>query len=779
MDNAINSIILDKNEFTIEDAKEAAKQIFETQTADFYEIKEEKWYKRLLNAITLGAGRKKKVIKDIRSLSKLQTIFMRVYSEHYKDVDAQLNALIDNLSQTNIVVKKLYETCVLGIKPQAGIEQMPMLDREVLLLTVANYKSVNDKENELKKYRASLAKAASINMPEGQFNTELLEKVDTVDVFYRCMAEMRAIDESDFMPETIAVALENLNISNNAKKKIDELVSIEVDSFGIGYIVNKYSDGEEDIWGDVELTLVDDEKAQTAEAETLVESSSIEDAMPIGEYEDEVISNMLHINRGEVKRFKNKNIHIQKYIKCEGVLEIDNCVLYYNENDFSDEISFDLYDSEDTGLYIRNSIVICEGVDEKVFINAPAHTCKTVVFENVIFVNCSYFFKGVVHDLRIKKCRLENCGDNFIDVKVEEGDSCDISENVIIQNDVSKFCLDYYKKDISGKLFSVVRCTRGCDDRVIFSDNTVIEEESFRKAGNFKYDNSIMYAYIEGIIQKCTFIGISRGIWANVIKECKFEDSSAAISGFYSGYTVKMKTIDNCVFDGCTNVITTCKGLKISNCQFVSCYDEIIHPTDYDGGVDIEFCEFINVKNGAIRFSNGYLPSMFGIKSEHACIVFTRSESRDSVSNHMTKCIFDGVELDNNFLIMATDSYKEPRGKVATIEDCDFRNCTTKRASGKVIKEHIVYEALFGKEKDFLAVTIQNCRGLDKINKEGCSAETAITRTVSTTGNAIGSKVMAGVAKGMAINALGLVGGPIAMGIGAVAMGAYEKLKKK
>ena len=87
MDNNVNKILFDKDKFTVEDLREAAKQIFEAQEEEFYAIKNEKWYKKFLNALSFGSGRNKKIVNDIRSLAKLQTIFALVYYENYKDTE--------------------------------------------------------------------------------------------------------------------------------------------------------------------------------------------------------------------------------------------------------------------------------------------------------------------------------------------------------------------------------------------------------------------------------------------------------------------------------------------------------------------------------------------------------------------------------------------------------------------------------------------------------------------------------------------------------------------
>lgn len=253
MEKYYNSVTVNKNEFSVEDAIDAAKQIFNAQSDDFYSLKDQKWYQHLLNAITFDYNGRKKVIKNIRSLSKLQSIFMYVYYENYKDMDRQLNDIIENLAETNQVVKKLYLNCVIGIRPQDSIEQLSELDQNILLLMVSSYKSINGKEEKLKRYRASIAKAAGISLPQGAFNPEQLEKVSAVEVIYRCIAEMRVLDETDVMPGYIEEALENLNLSRKKKINIDKVVLDEATSFGLEYIATKYLSKDESYWNDIEL----------------------------------------------------------------------------------------------------------------------------------------------------------------------------------------------------------------------------------------------------------------------------------------------------------------------------------------------------------------------------------------------------------------------------------------------------------------------------------------------------------------------------------------------
>ena len=50
---------IDKNQLSQEDVIEAAKELFYSKEQDFKEIKNRKWYKSILNAVTFGKEDKK------------------------------------------------------------------------------------------------------------------------------------------------------------------------------------------------------------------------------------------------------------------------------------------------------------------------------------------------------------------------------------------------------------------------------------------------------------------------------------------------------------------------------------------------------------------------------------------------------------------------------------------------------------------------------------------------------------------------------------------------
>lgn len=109
-------------------------------------------------------------------------------------------------------------------------------------------------------------------------------------------------------------------------------------------------------------------------------------------------------------------------------------------------------------------------------------------------------------------------------------------------------------------------------------------------------------------------------------------------------------------------------------------------------------------------------------------------------TNRIERCLFDGVETQDHFLI-ATSSGGKPISEIIIVKDCIFRNCSTERASEKIIRQYVKYTDNQNKTRDFQAIKTINCSGLDMINKNETETENISVRTISTTGNSIGSSI--------------------------------------
>lgn len=469
------------------------------------------------------------------------------------------------------------------------------------------------------------------------------------------------------------------------------------------------------------------------------------------EITDEVISSILQIKKGETRVYKNKQLHFRTYINCEGCLEMDHCIIYYNETEARNVITL----AQGAQLTIKNSVVICKGFDTNTFIKGDEK--NTVIFEKNTFVDCSYFIDAEsTCRFAMTQCKLENCNTNFISIYVDESTSCDISNNIIRQNYLNPFYFEHKSKIYSGTLIFI----RTYGKPVRFHNNVIVEESEFKKAGSDKkgLENKVRYFSCENAeVTNCSFVGLSAEICVPVIKESRFDNCTAAIKTEENGI------IDNCIFEQCTNIVRADDYTKIKNCQFVSCYNSLIIPSGYRGGVEIEFCQFINIRN--VTDYTAISQSFGGGIS----IGFRRGKGKNTKANYLKKCVFDGVDMLNNFLVAAI-GYEKLTEYVSYISECDFKNCRTLRSSGKIIKEFMQYDTLFKKEQSFRANCISNCRGLDKINKEGQKAEKVEVKSISTSGSAIGAEMPQIKTTG----AVYLAGAPIALSILAGVTVVYE-----
>lgn len=459
------------------------------------------------------------------------------------------------------------------------------------------------------------------------------------------------------------------------------------------------------------------------------------------EISDETISSIVQIYEGETKIFKHKNIHLMAYINCAGNLIFDHCIINYNETNIGDEITL----QENASLTIKNSEVICKGVDTTYFISSEG--LSRITIESSSFEDCSFFIKaGSECIFSMTDCKIHNCFRDFLELF---DSNCVIGGNIIIQDGLNSF----YTKAPYRSQNRLIEAW-GENSEIEFYNNTIIEEDGFKEGLKFGCTDEVKnklemllydWSYFdcaEGEVRNCTFKGIGRPIIACSFVECRFEKCTAGVKLRKYASSEKRPYVDDCLFIECTNVITVIENTRIVNCQFLSCYDKIIEPArdfSFKGGVSVELCQFINTENKKEMSKFEKMASETGLLVGGVnifCVAFSKSSGSNANTNHLKKCIFDGVVLGDNYLIGAVGNTK-PSGLVAEIENCDFRNCVKKDNSKEIINKRMKYRTLL-KVKDFYAIYTSDCKGLDKINHEATEPETII-RNISTRGNTIGS----------------------------------------
>lgn len=599
-----------------------------------------------------------------------------------KNSIGNIKEIVDSIveNQENSDIEKLY-----GIIKTTEPKELEREEKKILLhilSTIANQEiergdySVNQKEyfNSLRKYLEIADYKPDIN-----YDFKLIGNIDSLIVqkcILQCIHEFLFLKDNSF--ESLSKyygLLDEFSVKKTDIEIIDALIEMKYRLFGSDGVAETYNINA------------------TSEEESTTKRITIDS---------------LIIHQGEIKEIENAEIHINSKILCYGTLKVTNSIINYNEPEANgrDEIRLE----KNAILELNNCVIKCYGTYNKEN-NTPFCSSKfiygeennIVIFEECTFENCNSFL-GVFFptEMRVEKCKIVDCVDGFIYSTFNNLGKCVIRECSISENRVASYNMAICKE--KGKLFELdtIEGQLGCCE---IANNEIAESESFRRAGKSEDErnNEICYFRIDGCfsIENCSFVDATNCFEftndqiVSKIANCRFENCKNIISGG------KIR-VDACGFIECTEALTILGQSCISNCFFEKCYDLLIE--GYGEGNVIESCEFRDIKwikeTELLRLGYGYL---------HSCIAFKIENG--SMHNTIRKCVFNGIDLKDGFLIQSFDSTK-PSGKVISVEDCVFENCITERSSGKIIDENIQYDTLF-KKQIFQAVYTSGCKGLN------------------------------------------------------------------
>ena len=264
-------------EFTYEELEKIAEEIFSENKTSLDELKNTPWYKKLFKSLVFQQGNKRLVLKNIKNLANLQSIFLKLYIQELKNQNTDLNKLIEDVIVTQEAVKKLYNRCALKFIELGNIADLKKND------TASNYLvwfltlfreglDIDEKaEKRLQSYNLAVRKylgVVTVNMTE---DISTLERIGFHEVFYRCALEQcivtnRFDKENEYFdfPEKILTALDYLNVSRNKVNELRSHVKNELENFGQDLFIEKYGNSKD--WIDLEdLELVEDEDIEEGE----------------------------------------------------------------------------------------------------------------------------------------------------------------------------------------------------------------------------------------------------------------------------------------------------------------------------------------------------------------------------------------------------------------------------------------------------------------------------------------------------------------------------------
>lgn len=640
-----------------------------------------------------------------------------------------VNAVLDDLSVQE--KKRIYD-----LDEATDIFSLEDDEKEFLVAVLTELANTIQGVSDLqKKYLLSICSVTNIPTPQTSLNLACIENIEnmkTQKILLRHVMEFLFIGEQgyDFLDTYESTIFCYFSVNKRGIADIKATIERVFNAMGTEGIASRYTF----VAGYEEIQEPQEQQEDTVSDET----NEPQDIEVLN------ITNMVQIASGQKVSYKYKEIHLSSLINCSGVLEFDNCVIVYNEKDVADEITL----SEGAEIRATNCTFICKGEDKNAFI-ALSESC-TATFDKCLFEGCCYFFKSDKDCcLTITNCELHNCGTGFVVFNPCSVGKADISAVKITVDANLQYCeKDERKRSLASRLFEIV-AAECLVDNVCVSNN---DSQSIPPLNFFDIGS--------GIIKNSFFYRVSGSVSAKSVENCVFESCTGTVVSTYfsDGGTVK-----SCIFDGCSNVICASDDSTITQCKFINCVDSMIWGNT-GAGIEISYCEFINYKNIE---TDKYQGTDFSDPSAGIRLHAGKGDRRCTVK----KCVFDGVDINEGFLISASITGKVA-GYTAKVEDCDFRNCSTRRKSGKIIKTYSSYFGLFNKLNSELAVTVSNCRGLDQIKQNGtgvCSDDAILS--------AVGkSKAHSGAASTIVTGALGVVGGPVGL---AVSLGVNAVVKNK
>lgn len=703
----------ENDQCSFEDLKEASHRLTTATQEQFEQMKKEKWFHRVFYMVTLSKKNEKRMANEIGNLAQAQQIMMDILvrlserDARVSDLVAEAFDKIERLSKNDILLAKklniLEKRCILGITKETDISALTDTEREILggvLYSLMH--QFNGLSHDQQHYANNLLNYIDTDAQQINLHDSLasIDKIEAKKMILASSLEYCFLHSLDFdLPDGAEEIIDEFDFGNKTIREIKNKITSLYNLRGKQGFIDKYSAFEDSF-----------------DEEFYVEMPEFQLEEEIIQLEELNISSILYIPQGESRVFKNKIVHISAYINCEGHLEFDNCIVHYNESNSSDEITL----STGASITFTNCQVHCLGLDKNSFIQAEGS--NEIIIKNTELNNCSHFLqlKGETA-LKIQNCAILSPDEDFISSNTWGSDiTGEISDTKI-----------HFLKNAEGASDSVFGWKNGViniDGAISITNCEVLGLKEYEK----EKMKSFLFNISEGVYKNCSFTNINKCIQrGGLISESSFESCTEAIDNLT--FTEDTLEVVNCLFKSCENV-TNGDNLTIKNSQFTDCKNGIVNGS----GINVEFCEFYNLSFEMSVFSKN--------------ASFTFSCGKSTATNYISKCLFDGVRIEEGFLIQGS-TYEKISGAKVFVRDCDFRHCTTTRTTNVIVKEYDQYFGLFDRRIETKPVSISNCRGLDQVNDGTGFAEEVIIRSVTPTGVKIGLAVAGAVwgAPGLAI----------------------------
>ncbi|MCA1055199.1 hypothetical protein LCM10_09385 [Rossellomorea aquimaris] len=701
---AQQELVIDYNYYqteqcSFEDLMLASNTLTTATEEQFQQIKNEQWFHRVFDMVTLSQKNEMRMATEIGNLAQAQQIMIDILvrlserDSNVSDLVKQSFDKIERLSRNDVLLAKklttLEKRCILGITDETDIATLNETEREILGGTFyALMHQFDQVSTDQQQYANNLMnyldfQAQNINLHEALAS---ISNIEVKRLMLTSCLEYCFLSNLDFnFPEGIEGIIEEFDFGNKTIREIKARISSLYNLRGKQGFVDKFNAYEYE---------------EAYEEEFYIEMPERQVEEEVIELQEVTISSILFIPPGERKLFKNNIVHISAYLNCEGHLEFENCIIHYNETDASDEITL----SEGASISFSNCQVNCHGYDQNSFIQAKGE--NEILIKNTELNNCNHFLQlNGEALLEIKNCCLFSPDENFIS---------STSWGEVVTGQISDTAIHFLKNidRESNTFFGARDGIINIDGSILVSNCEILGLEEYQK----EKMESFTFNISKGEYKNCSFTNINKCIQrGEAISETSFDSCTETIDT--QVFLSENLNIVNCLFNACENIATG-DNIDIKNSQFIDCKNRVANGR----GITFEFCEFYNLSSN---------------HSSGMDAIFDFSCGKTSATNHISKCLFDGVQIDQSFLIQGSTYEKIPEYKVY-VKDCDFRHCTTNRKTNVIVSKYNHYYGLFDRRIETTPVSISNCRGLEHVNDGTGHAEEVIIRSETPTGVKIG-----------------------------------------
>lgn len=728
----IDQSYYDNGQCDFEDLRQAAQALGSATEKDFKQIKNERWFTRVFDLVTLSNKKDIRMAKQITNVAQAQEILMGVLvrlSQRDKEIDelvTEVFSTMERLSQNDVMLakrlKQLEQQYILGIRSKLSVDDFNEVERTLvgaLLLQMSKCYPYSSQAQQ--QYANTLLTYLDITaVPMNTVKAiQQIENVEKKKMLLQICFEYAFLENSSFqMPDQIAELVEAFDFGNITIRETQQAVQSIYHLRGAdGFTDRYYLEPIQDVF--------------------MLEMDISEQTEQVTELEPLHVSSITHVRQGEQRVYEYKNVHISAFIHVEGELIFKNCVVNYAESTATDEITL----NEGASLRFINCEIICHGADSRFFIEGKG--ANDITIQSCTLKDCGYFLSvNDSYSVQIANSYLTHPKQNVMQSYVgwDQTGVVSISQSKIEIINENEYKDSIFKLD--GALVIDNCVVNGNKEQLLKKEDSSSEPSVFTFIGG---SSPAIFTSSSIQVTSSEFFDVGNIFCGTLtMNECEFHNCREISQTRNSGDS----NLSNNLFIGCEKIFIG-NNYDISNSQFKDCLNHI-----FEGSSSrFEFCEFYNVKNTLDHFT--------GENSNFLFMCY-----KDTTTSYISKCIFEGVEIEKGFLIAGNTIEKIKSTKVE-VQDCEFRNCSTKRPTGKIIKEYSSYFGLFDRIVETKPLSYSNCIGLDNVNKEASTAGNINLRTQTSKGRKIGLAAAGIVA---------VAGSPITLAVG-VGFGVSKLLR--